>query len=181
MPRLFLALDLPTALIDDVRAICVGLPAARWTSPAQWHVTLRFLGDTSDDAERALRVQLRQVRFAGFEVALRGVGLFPSSSGRTPPQVLWAGVTPAPAVEALKRAINVTLGPDPESDVRGFFPHLTLARFRQAPGDDLARYTTNHAGFATTPWTVRDFRLYRSRLGRQGAVHEEIETYPLQC
>ncbi|MDE3086750.1 MAG: hypothetical protein KGJ77_08280, partial [Acidobacteriota bacterium] len=49
--RLFVAVDLPT----DVAALVAGLErppleTLRWTTPAQWHVTLRFLGEVASAA-----------------------------------------------------------------------------------------------------------------------------------
>jgi 2'-5' RNA ligase len=174
---MFIAIDLPPAIATEVRAICQGLPAAHWGNLAQLHLTLRFLGDTPDDRVAGLRAALASVTGPPFTLALRGVGVFPHK--RRPARVLWAGVTPDEPACQLKATIDGALGPDPEAAERGFSPHLTLARFREDPGPALARYLAERAPFASAPWTVDSFRLYKSTIGHDGAVHELVEAYPL--
>jgi 2'-5' RNA ligase len=177
--RLFIAIDLPEAVAAEARALCQGLAAARWSDPAQLHLTLRFLGEIPDEGLVTLSAKLAAVVHAPFTLALRGVGVFPRQ-GRRPARVLWTGVAPeAPAV-SLKAAIDAALGPDPEAAGRGFSPHLTLARFRDDPGPALQRYLADHAAFAGTAWTVDAFHLYRSHLGPERAVHERLQSVLLR-
>jgi len=176
--RLFLAVDLPAAVSAQVQGLCQGLAAARWSHPAQLHLTLRFLGDTPEDRLPWLRAQLATVAAAPFGLTVRGVGVFPRH--RRPARVLWAGVAPGEPLVALKAAIDGAIGPDPEQAERGFSPHLTLARFRDDPGPTLAGYLERHAGFSGGTWPVEAFHLYRSTLGRDGAVHEILQSYPLR-
>jgi 2'-5' RNA ligase len=178
MPRMFIAIDLPPAIVGEVRAICTDLPAARWSNFAQLHLTLRFLGEVPDDRVATVRAELAGIEQAAFTLGVRGVGVFPKR--RWPVRVLWAGVTPEEPAIALKQAIDVALGPDPEAADRGYSPHLTLARFREDPRPALAEFLEKRSAFAGTPWTVPAFHLYRSTLGSTGATHEIIQSYPLR-
>ncbi len=45
MPRLFTALAVPPEIAEALAVYRGGLPGARWVEPADFHVTLRFLGD----------------------------------------------------------------------------------------------------------------------------------------
>jgi 2'-5' RNA ligase len=175
--RLFIALDLPEVVAAQARELCQGLAAARWTNPAQLHLTLRFLGEVAEADVPALQASLERVTGARFSVELRGVGVFPRK--RRPARVLWTGIAPAEPVAALKAAIDAVLGPDPESDERGFSPHLTLARFRDDPRAALDGYLAQHGAFTSAAWTVDRFYLYRSILGSDGASHEILQRYPL--
>jgi 2'-5' RNA ligase len=175
--RLFLALDLPAAVVAQTQAICTGLPPARWGNLSQLHLTLRFLGEVPDHELAALRAQLVTVKRPSFELSLRGVGVFPPR--RRPARVLWAGVTPEEPAIQLKAAIDQALGPDAEAAERGFSPHLTLARFRDDPGPALERYLAAHARFASAAWRAEAFHLYRSTLGSDGATHEIVQSYAL--
>lgn len=180
MPRLFVAIDLP----DDQRASLArladpGLPHARWAPVHQLHVTLRFLGNIADEAVPALIDALGLVRAASFEVAVSGVGTFPSPGARKPPRILWAALAPAAPVAALKRAVDAALGPDPELEGRPFHPHATLARFKDHPGPALRNYLARNAALTGTPFPVDAFTLYRSELGPEVARHTALRRFPL--
>jgi len=179
MLRLFIAVDLPAEIRPAIVDLCQGIGAARWVRPEQLHITLRFLGDTPEDQLDDLRERLRQVRAPGFELALRGTGVFPPAGDRKPARVLWLGLDPPEPLRILKIAVDTALGPDPEAAKRGFSPHLTLARFPIRPRHDLDRFLADHAGFDGGRFLVGTFRLYRSTLRPAGALHEIVETYPL--
>jgi 2'-5' RNA ligase len=175
--RLFLAVDLPDAACQRVATLRTDLPGARWTDPAQLHLTLRFWAAVPEEEVDGMLVRLAEVRRPAFGVRLHGVGVFPPRRG--PARVLWTGVDPEPPLRALKSAVDEAVGPDAEAAGRGFHPHLTLARFREPPGPALARYLDERAGFASEPWTVDAFTLYRSTLGSDGARHQPLRRYPL--
>lgn len=182
MARLFVAVDVP----DEIRAKLSGLRAsdlagARWVKPEQLHLTIRFLGAVPDDDVPALRERLAGlVPPPAFHLSLAGVGVFPPRpSRRAPAKVLWAGVTPAEPVAALKSAIDVLLGPDPETVGRPFHPHVTLARFNDSPGATLRPYLDRHASVASAAFAVSGFRLYESRTQPDGPVYTAVGQYPL--
>jgi 2'-5' RNA ligase len=179
MLRLFIAVDLPAELRPKVVRLCQGIGGARWTRPEQLHITLRFLGDTPEGLLADMRAHLRQIRVPRFELALRGVGVFPPAGARKPARVLWLGIDPPEPLRALKCAVDGVLGPDPDTAKRGFSPHLTLARFPTRPRHDLDRFLAEHAGFDSSRFAVSDFHLYRSTLRPEGALHEIVESYPL--
>jgi RNA 2',3'-cyclic 3'-phosphodiesterase len=174
--RLFVALDVPPDAARAVAGLCTDLPGARWSDPAQLHLTLRFMAAVPDDEVPVVAERLATIHRPRFRLALQGVGVFPP--GRRPARVLWAGLAPQEPLHALKAAIDGALGPDEEAD-RGFRPHLTLARFREPPGPDLPRYLAAHQAFTTEPWTADTLLLYRSTLGAQGALHQVLGRYPL--
>ena len=180
MLRLFVAVDLPAELRSAIARLCQGIGGARWTRPEQLHITLRFLGDTAEDRLADLRADLHEVRAPRFELALRGTGVFPAPSARKPARVLWLSLEPPQPLRALKDAVNGVLGPDPETAKRGFSPHLTLDRFPTRSRHDLDRFLAEYAGFNGGGFVVSSFHLYRSTLRPQGALHEIVESYPLQ-
>jgi 2'-5' RNA ligase len=205
MARLFVAVDVPAAIAEATLALRAPWKGTRWVVPEQMHLTLRFMGAAPDDAIGEIQRALETVKAPAFALGLRGVGVFPPPRKRKPPHVLWAGVEPLAPLEALKQAIDAALevctplratisrtgagrssrfarrglGPDPEARERGFHPHLTLARFREAPGAPLAAFLEAHAGFDTPPWPVQEFRLYRSQIGPEGARHDLLSRHSL--
>src|SRR5262245_17689177 len=75
--RLFVAIDLPETVKDQLELLHRGIPRARWTRDRQYHLTLRFLGEVEGPSVEMLHDLLRGVRAAPFELRLAGTGHFP--------------------------------------------------------------------------------------------------------
>ena len=184
MPRLFVAVDLAEEARLLLDPLLGAFPGCRWAGREQLHVTVRFLGSVAPDQVEELRRRLASVvPPAVFALALSGVGLFPPRpSTRSPPRVLWAGLSPRDPLAALKLAIDQALGPDPELGDREFHPHVTLARWQRGtsrPGPELAGFLDRHAGLASAPFDVREFHLYESRTLPEGAVYTRLHSFEL--
>lgn len=177
MPRLFVALALPDEVQDQLAELAVGLPGARWTHTSPFHLTLAFLGEVSGPQARAVREGLHGVRADPFELRLSGVGHFPP---RGEPKVLWAGVEPTAPVVALHDAVRrrlLRLGVTPEA--RRYVPHVTLARLRHTPLQELLRWMEARLDLRSERFAVTHFELVSSVLGREGARHRTEAAYPL--
>lgn len=167
MARLFVAVWPP----ENVRASLAALdrpslPGLRWTSPAQWHVTLRFLGEVAD-------VELVRAALAGISappaIAVLGpVGIF----GQLVLHVPVAGLGSLAA--EVDRATH-DFGRPPED--RRFAGHLTLARAVKGGNVDLRLFTG--AAFAGA-WTVEQVDLVESRLSPKGAQYAVVDTVKLK-
>lgn len=48
MPRLFTGLSLPDNIVTVLSSVRGGLAGARWITPENFHITLRFIGDIDD-------------------------------------------------------------------------------------------------------------------------------------
>jgi 2'-5' RNA ligase len=179
--RLFIAVPLP----DDVRDALADLVepvrstiAARWQAPATWHLTLRFLGDTPARAVPGIDAAVRDVALhtRPFRVGLNGAGCFGRGGGRG---VAWVGVEPgARELVAIAAALGRTLDPAGAESERPLHAHLTLAR----EASDIAAKALR-ATIATAPkltWVADRLILFRSVLGRGGAVHSEIVSAPFE-
>ncbi len=180
MLRLFIAVDLPAELRDQVAGLMEGVHNARWVNPGQLHVTLHFVGDTPEDEVAGLRDRLEGVKQDCFRLQLRGAGVFPEGQSRIkPPKVLWLGMEPATPMVRLKQNVHAALGINPMGKDQAFSPHLTLARFKSLPDGTLADFLDRNREFETRTWTVTCFHLYQSTLRQQGAVHNVLASYPL--
>lgn len=103
----------------------------RWVDPATYHVTLKFLGWTREEAVAAIRDRVRE-RLAdvrAFSFTTGGLGAFPTTArGR----VLWAGIERGgEQLASLAAAVEETLVPlGYEAEKRDFHPHVTLGRVK---------------------------------------------------
>lgn len=132
--RLFLAV----ALDDDARHALAarlaaiaddGLPG-KVVPPGNWHLTLRFLGPTSEVRRDLLLAALEAgLDQPSFTTRLAGLGAFPRLTAAT---VLWVGVDdPAGGLTGIAEVCETAaraVGFEPEE--RPFHPHVTLARVR---------------------------------------------------
>lgn len=180
MPRLFVAVDLPAELREEVAGMMDGVRGARWVNAKQLHITLRFLGDTAEEELPRLCARLATVVHQAFRLRLCGAGVFPApreARRDKPPRVLWLGIQPTEELASLKLSVDAALSADPTESQ--FSPHLTLARFSARPDQTLSNLLQKHEGYASAYWWVRDFHLYQSTLRREGAVHTRVASYPL--
>ncbi len=178
--RLFVGIPCPPELRDRLRdhlraAFGERLPG-RAVMPANWHLTLRFLGDTGADRLRSLTNELRCVGGgAPFDLSLAALGAFPRPARAS---VLWIGVGAAEAelralaagVEAAAVRAGFAAEPKP------FAPHLTLSRLN--PPADLRRVIAAASPFGGR-MTVDGFVLFRSHLGAGAPRYERVERFPL--
>ncbi|MFN2251039.1 MAG: RNA 2',3'-cyclic phosphodiesterase [Anaerolineae bacterium] len=179
--RLFIAAPLTAEARRDLQAhldICVpgGRLPGRVVPPANWHFTLRFLGDVAPAEYEALRASLARLRLGdAFDLAMSGLGAFPRPDRA---RVLWIGTsTGARELSELARLVEsavVELGF--EQDRRPFRPHLTLSRLR--PDGDV-QAVVDAVPDARVQMRVDEIQIVRSHLGPSGARYETLDHLPL--
>ncbi len=175
MPRLFTGIELPEDVIGRLSILRAGLSGAHWIDPDNYHITMRFVGDISDDEANQFADALACVSFDSFDIELSGLGSF----GGNKPRAIWAGVKPSPALELLQKAHERAArlaGLPPET--RNFVPHITLARLRNVSPFHAAEYLARYGGFITAPFEVARFVLFSSRPNHGGGPYVVEEDYP---
>ena len=74
MHRLFVALDLPAQVTEDIADICHGLNGMRWVGPDNLHLTLRFIGEVPPSVAHEVEQALAEIDAAAFSFSLVGIG-----------------------------------------------------------------------------------------------------------
>ncbi|MBN8904579.1 MAG: RNA 2',3'-cyclic phosphodiesterase [Rhodospirillales bacterium] len=176
--RLFVALDLPWPLRQQLAALTgAGIPGARWVPPENYHLTLRFIGETQRHRAEDIDLALANIRALGFSLTLAGVGTF-TKAGRS--TALWVGVERNPQLDHLQNKIETALqrcGLEPER--RRFQPHVTLARLDNVAEAKLAAFVQAHNLFRAEPMPVEHFTLFSSQLGKEASVYTPEVEYVL--
>jgi 2'-5' RNA ligase len=146
------------------------LAKARWTPADQMHVTVKFLGDTTDEQASLLsdlvRACAQNERWIDADVV--GLTAFPSPA-RARVIVIELG---SPRLSALATEIEracATLSFPAEE--RAFRPHLTLARLRESFD---ARGWIESAGAVRGILRLERFALYRSDTTPQGPRYTSL-------
>jgi 2'-5' RNA ligase len=188
--RLFVAIELPPEVKEQLAALKAEIPGATWVKPPALHLTLRFLGDRIDPIRMTpIKTALGSLKSVPFPVTLRGTGRFPSlkhpGAKAKPARVLWVGIADQPALMALQAAVERVLqAVDFPPEERAYSPHITLARLK-SDGDtetqsaQVARFLERTQGFRAAPFTVEQFILVSSLLTPQGPNYRHEATFPL--
>lgn len=162
--RLFIALEPSPAFRSALAELSENLRAAgvtgRYRDPAGMHLTLAFIGEWPEDLT-GLLPPVRQP----FTLTLSHPGIFPGAN------VLWAGVEPSEALDALAGDVRQALtDAGIPFDRKDFCPHITLARKPLVPEGLLL------PAFPVPPaaMTVEDLCLYRSDRGAEGMEYTVI-------
>jgi 2'-5' RNA ligase len=186
--RLFLAAE-PDAAVRELLAERIAAlkreagesaRAFRWTTMANLHVTLHFLGEVDATRLPALETALTPpLRTASFLASIGEVGTFPE---RGAPRVIWIGVGDgAPEM----REVHAELGERLralgfEVDPRPFTPHFTVGRARErgTRGARLAFRQGASAG-STASWRVEQVTLFQSDMSSAPPTYVSLATTPL--
>jgi len=173
--RLFVALDPPHEICEQLMQLHSALPGARWIPEEQLHLTLVFIGEVSSAAYLDICETLDTIHFSPFTLCLQGVGFFPP---RQEPKVLWVGIKSSDALVRLQRKITDRLHDLGLSlERRKFTPHITLARLQDTPVSRLGHYLQTNNMISSEPFPINHFTLYSSILGRKGAQHFAEQKY----
>jgi RNA 2',3'-cyclic 3'-phosphodiesterase len=134
--RCFVALPVPEPVrrwaAEVIAALKAGGPDVKWVEPGNLHLTLKFLGEASEDRVPDL-VRALETACAGrapLNLEITAPGAFPNARR---PRVVWLGLagdlTPlAELAAAVERALEPLGFP---SEDRPFRAHLTLGRVRR--------------------------------------------------
>lgn len=185
--RAFLAIEVPDALkqgLSDLRdRLRKSGARASWVATENMHLTLRFLGDiTENDIERlGVPVEEACAACAPLALSIIGAGAFP---GLRRPSVLWAGVQEASGAltELQARLETAAQSIGLSSEKKRFHPHITLARIKEPrQTGNLPVLLEAEAQFAGGDFCAAYVTLFSSELTRQGAIYRRLREFPLAC
>jgi 2'-5' RNA ligase len=173
--RLFLAVTIPIEVSSALIATLPRLPG-RPVPPANLHLTVRFLGEIDEVTSERLTASLDQAELGGaFRIVLGEMGAFPRPARAS---VLWVAIVRGKSeLESLNAVVEEACedaGLEPSD--RPYSPHLTVSRIR--PDVDVRKLLLSYRP-EPIQWQVSDLVLFRSHLGRGGAVYEPLERFPL--
>lgn len=195
--RTFIAVDLSPDIKQQMRTLQRRLQSdlrplggdrlLKWTNPDKVHVTLRFLGDTSEVQTRRMAEDLRRItsEMAPFGLQLGGIGVFPNWPRL---RVLWVGVEgELAALHRLQQAVEAAAqAAGFAAEDKSFSPHITLARVgKEARGEDVRRIGEflRSRSAQETPlaeaWRVEEIVHMQSQLRPEGAVYTPIQHFSL--
>lgn len=170
--RLFVAVPLPKDMLGFVRGaqgMLPRVPGLRLMTPAQFHITLAFIGEVGEAEAQAAREVVGSVPPGmGGEGLMHRFLLLPS-----PKRARVVALEVHDGDGAFARLFEWVMEGLERSGVmqrekRPFRPHLTIARLRN-PGPVQPRSESGGA-----PYAIESVCLYESELRREGAVYTVV-------
>nr|WP_321524170.1 RNA 2',3'-cyclic phosphodiesterase [uncultured Cohaesibacter sp.] len=177
MPRLFAGLEIPQPITTMLSLQRGGLYGARWIDEANYHITLRFMGDVDYSLANEIVFQMSQIQCPEFALSLKGFGSF----GARKPHSVFAAVQNNEDLVLLHQELERRMRKlGLRSDKHDYTPHVTLARLKKtAEPIDVANYLALRGGFQTEQFRVPRFVLYSSRDSIGGGPYVIEETFDL--
>jgi 2'-5' RNA ligase len=148
----------------------------RWSMPESWHITLQFLGSTSEAQYECVVGRLRELHAPPVPIQLEELGFFDRAG------IFFAGVALTPELLALQKKVTASTVPcgfTPED--RPYRPHITLARSkgrRNAIGLESLKAKIRHQP-KFSPFIAGEFLLYESFTRPTGSQYETRERFRL--
>jgi 2'-5' RNA ligase len=177
MPRLFTGLEVPQDIAFELNLMQGGVWGARWVDAADYHITLRFIGDIEERLAREIRFALESVIAEPFTIRLKGIGAF----GGLDPHSIYVGVAESAEIRRLQSTLErhcQMLGLAPEG--RKFTPHVTLARLRSPNLANVQDFLARQNLYLSRPFEVGRFVLFSSRPSRGGGPYGVVDAYDLR-
>jgi len=151
-----------------------------WISPANFHITLKFLGNTEEYYLNALSQALQQTAqdFSPLELELSAPGFF-GPAGK--PKVIWYGLNTNKELYSLQQAIEKNLIPlGFDLDEKAFHPHITLGRVKNLTETNWFKsYMEDHSLPKAELFHAHEFHLFKSELYSRRAEYSVITSFRL--
>ena len=184
MIRAFIAIEIDPQLVRQISAVVTDLKpriaGIRWVPQANFHLTLKFLGDIEENKiepiARALELALRP--FPRFTINAKDLGVFPDLKR---PRVLWIGLEGKKLLELASKVEKALEPLDFVPEKREFKPHLTVGRWRQFDRasrkflEELEKWQGHEFGEST----VAEVIFFQSELRRERAIYHRLRVVTL--
>jgi len=176
--RLFVSIDVPDGY--ELRRMCKDIWAqkiffGRCTKVENFHLTLKFLGDISEDMIPEIDAALKTISFKSFEAHLGKFGVLPS---REQVRILFASIV-SEQLSDLAKKIEEALAPVVKLEERVFKSHVTIARIKTVKKKEQFLRAVDETEIPDLPWTVDSFVLKKSMVTEDGPIYEVVERYKL--
>lgn len=155
--KTFIMLELPGCIKYELCSVQRQLPDhVDLVEPCKLHLTLRFLGITTDEQRKVICDKLNSINLTKFNLELLSVGMFNNFY-----KVFWCGVGgQLDRLSELAEQVESICCCENSSEFK-FYPHITLGRSKQQV--DVSKITVKPVRFQAT--TIRCIETQKSSTG----------------
>lgn len=184
--RTFIAIDLTQEIKTKITEYILKLAKygaqIRWVREEGMHLTLKFLGEISQDKVQKVQSLLQKIseHHGPFSLKLIGTGTFPRE--RRNIRVIWIGVEDSPQMMKLQEEIEEKLDSIgfPKEN-RPFHPHLTLGRVKSTKNiQPVLQELAKQSEICFGDMNVGKISLFQSILKPSGAEYSVLSEFKLK-
>lgn len=184
MLRAFIAVNISEDQRDEVGRVLANLMSydvrVRWVKIKNVHVTLKFLGDTSEKVLPGLYKAIGEsiADQEPFELSLAKLGCFPNTRY---PRIIWVGIKDGydELKELSKRIETAVQTFGFEREKRKFSAHLTIGRVKESRNIDSLIEDISKWDFSSSVASVSKVVFYQSTLRQQGPLYTPLQEFEL--
>ena len=187
--RCFIAIEIPAEIQNKLSSVISisQLTVSNGFRPVRAgmiHVTLKFLGDTTQEQVESLQWSLDQIASISsvLELNVRGIGVFSSWSH---PRTIWLGLIANTELNILASKVDQVCIPlGFPAEMRPFSPHLTLARVTEHINPQKTRRSMEQlqqlqeSDFGS--FQADHLTLFNSTLSPGGSIYSPLSTHQFQ-
>ena len=173
MVRTYISINLPEEFYEEIKKTQNKLPKfeGKKTNIEHFHLTLKFLGEISEEKVEEVKKKLREIKFNKFNLTFGSLGVFDETFIR----VIWIGSSDC---DELQKEIDNKLFPIFKKEKK-FDCHLTLARVKKIKDKRIFLQDLKNIKIPKIKFNVNEFFLMKSIPITQGYKHEIFEKYNL--
>ena len=172
--RLFLGIDLPEHIKTRISQFVAPIKKSEkgWESPHDYHQTLLFIGEVSDEEVPSIKERLLAISFPAFEIKTTTFQFFNR-------RIMYLGIEKSDELLALKKVINDLFPEWSSKETKSFHPHVTVKRWQRYEHADLVE------GLSREAWTSMSFiansvALFKSEKDAENHKYHVIDSIPLK-
>ncbi len=172
--RTFISIDIPEKIRLEIIKIQSQLPDffGKKTEQENLHLTLKFLGEISEEKIEKIKEKLREIEFNKLDCEVNEIGVFSENFIR----IVWLHLSNC---EDLQKEIDEGLKNLFDKEKR-FMSHLTIARVKNIKNKKEFLRKLKNIKIPKIKFRVDKFKLKKSILKSQGPEYETIEEYKIK-
>jgi len=180
--RAFISIEPPEQIKKEIfkefeKLESSGFVAGNFVGKNDLHLTLKFLGNISEEQIEKIKKTFSDISFPKFEIKIGEIGFFPSESYV---RVIWVGLI-ADELKKLKETIDKNLlDIGINSDGREFSSHITVARVKKIKDKDNFLKKIKELKLKKMSFPVEKVTLMKSELTRDGPNYKVLGEFNLK-
>jgi len=178
--RTFISIELPehvkSKIFHEVENLQKkNLIKGKFVEKDNLHLTLKFLGNISEEELKKIKKVLNEISFSKFDCFVGKTGIFDDENHI---KIIWVNLI-SKKLEDLQKEISKKF-PEISLNYKEFKSHITLARVNSVINKEKLLDTINNLHFKKLDFTVNEIALMKTELMRDGKKYRVLEKFPLE-